>query len=243
MTRLAPRDLLLAIALAAAAAIELAAGGPWPASTPGLVALTLATTAPLAWAREAPFAALLGCMIGVEAWTAVAGEGDAPGTLLLTLMVASYFGGANPDRRRSLWAAYVIVAGSVLIPVLSSLSPDNTLFALVLGGVPWAGGRLNRRRRDRADRLRALAQELERARGEHERMAVVAERARIAAELNDAVAHGVTDVLMQANAAAETLENDPEAAAAALRAVQERGRATLGELRRMLFVLRSPQMR
>jgi len=62
----------------------------------------------------------------------------------------------------------------------------------------------------------------------------------IADELNDAVADGVTDVLMRANAAAEILERDPEAAAAALRAVQERGRATLGELRRMLFVMRTP---
>jgi signal transduction histidine kinase len=68
---------------------------------------------------------------------------------------------------------------------------------------------------------------------------LAADRARIAAELNDAVAHGVADVLMQANAAAEILERDPDAAAAALRAVQERGRATLGELRRMLFVMRA----
>ena len=44
---------------------------------------------------------------------------------------------------------------------------------------------------------------------------------------------------MQANAAAEILERDPDATAAALRAVQERGRATLGELRRMLFVMRA----
>jgi signal transduction histidine kinase len=235
----APRDLVLPLALAAAATVELAAGGPWPAGTPGLVALTIATTLPLAWARVAPFGALVGSMAGVEAWTMVSGEGDGPTTLLLTLMVAAYVGGAHPDRRRSVWGAYVIVVGAALIPVLSSLSPDNTLFALVLGFVPWAGGRLNRRRRARAEELRELAEQLERARGEHERMAVIAERARIAAELNDAVAHGVTDVLMQANAAAEILESDPDAAAAALRAVQERGRATLGELRRMLFVMRA----
>jgi signal transduction histidine kinase len=235
----APRDLLVPAALGAACTAELVGGGPWPASTAGLVALTLLMVVPLAWMRAAPLAALVGCVIGVEAWTAVAGDGDGPMTLLLTLMLGAYAAGSHPDRRRAVYGAYVIVAGSALIPVISGLSPDNTLFALVLGFVPWVGGRLNRRRRDHAEKLHRLADELERARDEHERMAVVAERARIAGELNDAVAHGVTDVLMQANAAAEILERDPEAAAAALRAVQERGRATLAELRRMLFVMRA----
>ncbi len=77
MTLPAPRDLLLPLALAAAATVELMAGGPWPAGTSGLVALTLVTTVPLAWARVAPLPALVGSMAGVEAWTSVAGEGDA----------------------------------------------------------------------------------------------------------------------------------------------------------------------
>jgi Histidine kinase len=48
----------------------------------------------------------------------------------------------------------------------------------------------------------------------------------------------VAEVLMQANAASEILELDPDGAASALRTVQDRGRETVLELRRLLLVMR-----
>jgi len=239
-----PRDLALPAALGAAVAIERAAGEHRPAATVAYAALMALLIVPLLWARRAPLVAALGCVAGMEAWTAAVGEGDGPMALLLIFMIGCYAGGAHADARRARVAGVVIVLAALTVPLVSLLSPDplaadNIPFALVLGGVPWAGGRLNRTRRDRTERLRALAADLERAREEHERAAVLAERARIAAELNDAVAHGVAEVLMQAGAAAGVLDADPDAAARALRAVQDRGRATLDELRRMLVVLRA----
>jgi signal transduction histidine kinase len=106
-------------------------------------------------------------------------------------------------------------------------------------GSPWFGGRLARGHADRAKRLADLAAELERERAEHERLAVLAERARIAAELNDAVAHSLAEITLQAGAAAELLPSDPERARGALRTVQERGREALLELRRMLVLMRA----
>lgn len=96
-----------------------------------------------------------------------------------------------------------------------------------------------RRHRDAAQRLAAVAADLRRERAEHERLAVLAKRARIAAELNDAVAHTVAEILMQAGAASKAIADDPETASAALHAVQERRRAAVLELRRMLVLMRA----
>jgi signal transduction histidine kinase len=116
---------------------------------------------------------------------------------------------------------------------------DDAAFIVVFLGAPWLGGRLVRRHRDATERLAAVAEDLRRERAEHERLAVLAERARIAAELNDAVAHAVAEILMQAGAASKALGEDPDAATTAMRSVQERGRAAVLELRRMLVLMRA----
>lgn len=244
MRRPALRDLALPLALAGMAAVERVAGRLDPESTPLYIALVATLVVPLAWVRVAPLGAVLGCLAGVQALTAVVGSGDGPMTALLALMVASYGGGSHPVARRAIYGGVALALGALSIPLVSRLSgsplaADNVLFALVLGGIPWGGGWLNRRRRERAVELAELATELERARVEHARAAATAERARIAAELNDAVAHGVAELMVHAGAASRLLTNDPEAAAAALATVQARGRATLEELRRMLVVMRA----
>jgi signal transduction histidine kinase len=113
----------------------------------------------------------------------------------------------------------------------------------MLTGAPWLGGRVVRHHRDAAERLAAVADDLRRERDEHERLAVLAERARIAAELNDAVAHALAEILMQAGAASKAIADDPDTATAALRAVQDRGRAAVLELRRMLVLMRASPSR
>jgi signal transduction histidine kinase len=68
--------------------------------------------------------------------------------------------------------------------------------------------------------------------------AVAAERARIARELHDVVAHAVSIMVVQAAAADELLERDPTRAHAALGAVQQAGRSAVTEMARMLDLLR-----
>ncbi|WP_441246704.1 sensor histidine kinase [Kitasatospora sp. McL0602] len=109
---------------------------------------------------------------------------------------------------------------------------------LVAAGLAVALGRA-RRQHSRAleERGRLLEHERESAAGE----AVAAEHARIARELHDIVSHNVSVMVIQAGAARQVLATQPEAAAAALLAVEGAGRDTMTELRHLLGVLAPAQ--
>jgi signal transduction histidine kinase len=72
---------------------------------------------------------------------------------------------------------------------------------------------------------------------------VAAERARLARDLHDSVAHAVSVMVLQTGAAEITLDQRPDAARAALQAVQQTGRRALGDLERLLELLQRPGKR
>jgi signal transduction histidine kinase len=230
-------DAGLAAVVAAAIVLELALRGT-DAPTVAAVPLSLAIAVPLAWQRAAPLAAAAAIGAAILGWAAAADD-LAPNTLFVPPLLAFYHLGAHPERRRALQGTLLIAALAIATPVVAGTGFEDALFVAVLLGAPWIGGRVSRRHRDVAQRLAAVAEDLRRERGEHERLAVLAERTRIAAELNDAVAHALTEILMQAGAASQAIADDPDTATAALRAVQERGRAAVLELRRMLVLMRA----
>ena len=96
---------------------------------------------------------------------------------------------------------------------------------------------LARSRRAHAKALQERGWLLERERESAARNAVDEERANIARELHDIVSHNVSVMVVQAAAAREVLADQPEDAAAALRAVEDAGRDTMTELRHLLGVL------
>jgi signal transduction histidine kinase len=71
------------------------------------------------------------------------------------------------------------------------------------------------------------------------RIAAAAERASIAREMHDIVAHSLAVIITMADAAAVKRRSDPERAGAAMEQVSEIGRQALGETRRLLGVLRT----
>ncbi|HXU22688.1 MAG TPA: histidine kinase, partial [Tepidiformaceae bacterium] len=85
---------------------------------------------------------------------------------------------------------------------------------------------------DRADRL-------EREREEKARAAVAEERARIAREMHDVVAHNISVMVVQAGAARRVVQSDSLSATDALLTIEKTGRQTLQEMRRLLGVLRT----
>ena len=113
------------------------------------------------------------------------------------------------------------------------------VFIAGLVGLAWVGGDSMRYRRAYYVRLEDRAQRLERERDAQAQIAAAAERARIARELHDVVAHNVSVMVVQADGAGYALDQDPEAARKALLAISQTGRTALTEMRRMLGVLRS----
>ncbi|MED7953169.1 sensor histidine kinase [Streptomyces sp. BE303] len=124
-----------------------------------------------------------------------------------------------------------------------SYSIPESLFISALMTTPfvlcWAWGRLTRVRRAYLVELEDRAARLERERDAQSKVAVAAERARIARELHDVVAHNVSVMIVQADGAAYVLENSPQQAREALGTIASTGRQALVEMRRLLGVLRT----
>ncbi|AYY11438.1 sensor histidine kinase [Actinobacteria bacterium YIM 96077] len=111
------------------------------------------------------------------------------------------------------------------------------IVALVLAA--WALGDLQRVRRQQMEGLRERARRLEVEREQESRLAAADERARIARELHDVVAHSLSVVIAQADGGRYAAEHDPQAAVEACETVSETGRGALTEMRRLLGVLRT----
>jgi len=103
----------------------------------------------------------------------------------------------------------------------------------------WVLGRLTRIRRAYYVQLEDRAARLERERDAQAKIAVAAERARIARELHDVVAHNVSVMIVQADGASFVMDSSPEQAKQALATIAGTGRQALEEMRRLLGLLRS----
>ena len=117
----------------------------------------------------------------------------------------------------------------------------DILFTSLLIGGPWLAGHTVRVRQQVGHELEERTVELEQARDEVARAAVVDERLRIARELHDVVAHSISVMTIQAGAARLLLDEGPERAEEPLLRVEETGRETLSEMRRLLGVLRQDE--
>lgn len=158
----------------------------------------------------------------------------------LAVMLATGVLGAHIDTRRGLLAGAALVIGAIVLVVTLDASGDwtNLLSTIPAAGFAWLVGYAYRANADRTNELRERAERLERERDAEARAAVAEERARIAREMHDVVAHSLSVMVVQAEAAEAMLDVDPERARRPLSAVQDTGRSALGELRRMLGVLR-----
>jgi len=234
-------DVLLAAGVLVVAQIETWMDTSFQPKLP-LALWAVLITMPLAWRRRAPFAALL--VMGLAAWLLSAGPvGDAAYTFI-AVVVAVFSVGAYAEPRRSVLGC-VLVLGTLWIGALGDNArhpglrgPSDFLFVSVVFGGAWLLGRALRGRGQRAAELEQRAARLEADQQAQARAAVAAERARIARELHDVIAHSVSVMVIQAGAAEQLLEETPERARGPLEAVQDTGRQTIVELRRLLGILR-----
>ena len=237
-------DALLASLLAAFSLVALvyANGDCDGACRPGgtaATALILAQTLPLAWRRRHPLA------VSLVTGLATAGYGLAPyPDLAMPVpvggLVGMYSVAAWGSRRAALVAggvAAAVVAVVMSLPRTDADLVDAAFASLGLAGA-WVLGDRARVQRALAAELSDRAVRLEREREGEARRAVASERARIARELHDVVAHHVSMMVVQAEAGPLAVERDPARAAGAFEAIAATGRQALVEMRRLLGVLR-----
>ncbi|WP_369234141.1 sensor histidine kinase [Streptomyces sp. R21] len=148
------------------------------------------------------------------------------------------------------WASrFGLVAGLCAAPLSQIRWPDQhssglgQVLAAVFLSVPfalaWVLGDSIRTRRAYFAQLEERAARLEKEREAQAKVAVAAERARIARELHDVVAHNVSVMVVQADGAAYVLDAAPDQAKKALETISGTGRQALAEMRRLLGVLRT----
>jgi signal transduction histidine kinase len=111
-------------------------------------------------------------------------------------------------------------------------------FGVVVGG-PFVVGRLIRARRLREALLEDRAVVLEREREKRARAAVAEERTRIARELHDVVAHAISVIILQGRGGRRLLHEDPDEARRAFDTIERTASQALGEMRRLLGMLRA----
>ena len=239
-------DLALALAFAAWAQLDLWGQGPALNVVGGravLAILLLLLTLPLAVRRRAPAAALLipvGALVVASAL--VHHSTGVPVEIFIALLVAFYSVGAHCAERAAPFvgglALATIAAVDLARPGFFNGSASPRPAAWLAFAIAWLVGRDLRRRRQKVANLESRADRLEREREQEAQLAVSEERARIARELHDIVAHGVSVIVAQARAGPH-LVDDPARATRAFQAIESSGREALTELRRLLGILRS----
>ncbi len=221
--------------------------------------IVLLMIVPVAFRRRAPVAAFAIAVIagawqvlGLGGPVSTGGISTGRGGPLpsdVALLVLLYTVAAYRPRRYSIPALLTCIGGSLVavlvwLPVPGQVGLPERLFvaSFLFGGISfacWVLGDSMRYRRGYYAALEDKAARLEAERHAEAKVAAAAERARIARELHDVVAHHVSVMVVQADGAGYVLRSDPDRAATALAAVSATGRQALTELRRLLGVLRS----
>jgi signal transduction histidine kinase len=155
------------------------------------------------------------------------------------LLVPAYTVAAWLPRRQAALGLAFLLASTAISVLIARHQPPGTLagagFAIAAA---WAAGRAMRARRALNSELRRTRSRLMTEREDRAQLAVVGERSRIAGELHAIVARSVAGMVVQAEGARSLLAVNQEQADVAMGAIEDTGRQTLAEMRRLLGVLR-----
>jgi signal transduction histidine kinase len=241
----------LVLAVAAASQVEILVA-PRVGPIVAVEAAALLATVPLLFRRRFPFAAPAVVFAGLAGVSLVSLAGVTEGATfaMLGLVLACWAAGAQREGQQALAAAALGLAAFAVIVQAHPGSGTALDFGdaevdlaswLVIGiGLPLAAFAL-RRREERAVALEAEAERLAREREERARAAVAAERARIARDLHDVIAHSVSVMTVQGGAARLLLEQDAQRAREPLLAVEETGHQAMAEMRRLLGIVHAEE--
>jgi signal transduction histidine kinase len=208
---------------------------PWLA-VPAIALVVLA----LLGRRRFPFAAPVSVWLLAAVLSLVDGRlVPFSATAVVAGIAAAFLLGNLRDAVRARLGLAIVLAGAAIV-VYNDPNPaaGELIFTPLLFAIGWLAGFAMRERGEQAEAAEVRAAQAEREREAAARIAVAEERARIARELHDIVAHAVSVMVLQVGAVrhklADTLPEDGEA----LKGVEQTGRTALTEMRRLLGAMR-----
>jgi signal transduction histidine kinase len=222
-------DIVLALALCATAVASVLTGNPDEGPVAVTAPVAVVSTLALAWRVRAPIVCVAVLIASGITQTLLA---SAPGSLwsLVVYAIAMYSLAAhNPEGRAALVGAVFVAALLVQERLDDGI---DFLFIVLLFGGHWLLGRASRHWRRRV-------RTAERRQRDAARLAIAQERVRIARELHDVVAHSLTVIAVQSDAAEAAIEADAARAGEPIRAIGATARRALTEIRSLLDVLRA----
>lgn len=221
---------------------------PWFDQGRSIAVWSVLVAVPLAWRRVRPVASAIAVFAVALAHLLMGFPLVLPADA--AVLVALYSVTVYGPRWAHLTAISSTAVGCLLFAVvcaarLGITSPSDVLtflplsiFLGAIGVATWAFGLTRRYRRVSVEALHDRAARLQVERDQQAQIATATERARIAREMHDIVAHSLSVVIAQADGGRYASRADPEAAQRALLTISETGRAALADMRRILGVLR-----
>jgi signal transduction histidine kinase len=233
-------DLLIA-ALAVASMIELIIGRESARTTLwfGLPALAIMVL-PIFARRRFPFGALvaywvLAAAISLIDWQLIP---SVEGLFVVGLAVAFLLGNLRNAWQAAVGLLVIVSSLVVLVYQIPAHTTSELVFLPIDFAVAWVAGFALRERTEQAEAAETRATIAERERDAAARIAVAEERARIARELHDIVAHAVSVMVLQVGAVRHKLPDSMGEDRDALNGVERAGRTALAEMRRLLAAMR-----
>ena len=219
---------------------------PFYGSRPYNAVISLLLLGSLAWWRRAPVLAVLWYVALFCGMQAIVPHDLPAWTGFFPLVVLVAAAGRRARVRPAVLALAISLAGFSLLGVLEPTlhRADTVVFDALVLVLPWVAGWLLGVRSARAEALEADLTSLTAAQEQRERDVIVRERARMARELHDVVAHSVSLMVVQVGAARMALGDGGDSSLATARGqllgAEQTGRSALDQLRRLLGVLRDP---
>ncbi|MEV5960511.1 histidine kinase [Kribbella sp. NPDC051952] len=242
-----PRGVDRVIDVAVVIGVAIASSVPFIGRAPGEITaygvlFTLGTVIPLLWRRRWPLAV----MIVVGAAATLVSLHHRPGQYLQYGGLVAIYSLASLGRKR--WHRIgLLVLILVTFPPASLLLKHNDLseftFTFLLPVAAFLAGSLERSHREHAAALGERAEQLERERAAETARAAAEERARVARDMHDILAHAVSLMVVQAEAGPVVVRTDPDRAERAFDAIADAGRDAMVQLRRLLGVLKAGEDR
>jgi signal transduction histidine kinase len=195
---------------------------------------------PLLWRRRFPFGAPASVWALGAALSFVDGRlvVFTPSVSVAGVAAAFLLGNLRDGRQARLGLAVVVGAAAIVVANGPNHAAGELIFVPLSFSLGWLGGFALRERAEQAEAAEGRATQAERERDAATRIAAAEERARIARELHDIVAHAVSVMVLQVGAVRHKLPNTLAEDREALTGVEHAGRTALTEMRRLLAAMR-----